>query len=488
MFRATRMTSFVSGLLWVCFWLGQSATVAKAQDGEGSSPPPINQGVQEMDPLYDDPKLLVILIDGLRWDAINTSHVTTEGCIEEGITCLDPDSFFTRVQSEGSTAAWNSPVYPTLALTNLFTIATGVLPATHEVVEEGDSLAVPPLWRTAVNAGKKTAVLRWTRCAGEPEDPLLTCANPAPLEGIDNLLVQLVGDSALAAEMIGSGNYSLVMMRTELISWASEHYGPSSDEVQRLVEEMEAILDSLFQELQEADEWEQLSVVLVSTNGLADTKPAVSSPLPLAACLQGLAPAPRTRFTSAGSVLLAPADNAQQLIDKLESCEDLLPDAVSWHKLSDLLEVDRLNGKDDEVLVVAQPGYRLAMDKEEPSFVDSIHSEDGRLQLARAEAQSGKGSLAGAGYETHSSDMSGVFIAKGPDLLQGSTGNSVVQTDVYQLLCRQLQLAPEPHHGHWQAVSWMIQTSEANGHQMQSSSCTCCSAAMLLLVGYLFGR
>ena len=61
----------------------------------------------------------------LRWDSINTTH--SSPCTKDGKEdmCSNPGSYFTAAQREGSTAAWNTPVFPTTTLPNIFTIATG---------------------------------------------------------------------------------------------------------------------------------------------------------------------------------------------------------------------------------------------------------------------------------------------------------------------------------------------------------------------------
>uniref|UniRef100_A0A6A7G2F6 Ectonucleotide pyrophosphatase/phosphodiesterase family member 6-like n=1 Tax=Hirondellea gigas TaxID=1518452 RepID=A0A6A7G2F6_9CRUS len=418
----------------------------------------------------ENSKLLVILIDGLRWDAINTSHIHHgEGCAEG---CVDAESFFTTVQRVGATAAYNNPVFPTTPTPNWNTIASGLLPMSHGVLSDTgrtlETAGLTPIWESSVSSGKKTALIGWTSCDGVTTDPLLICTDRISLSGAANLLVQLTGDAALAAELLVAQEHSLVMMRTSLVYWASEHVGPKSKFVRRMMAEMEAVLEELFLELRNAGIWDKVSVVLVSGNGQTSTRPAVSRPVRVEECLT--APV-HYRYSSAGSAILIPPEHttAEQMVEQLEKCEEFAPGTASWYQKTELPPVDQWAGGNNEVLLVASEGFALRDVVNRTSGRDLLYSEDGDLQLARAELPrgpaGGRGRMAGDGYDTANLDMNAVFIAKGPGVVRGVTGASILQTDVYQVLCHLAGLQPQLHHGQWDTVDWMMVPSACSTMQ-----------------------
>lgn len=47
-------------------------------------------------------------------------------------------------------------------------------------------------------------------------------------------------------------------MRTDILSWAAEHYGPSTDALRDILQETETILDALFTEIKQAGKWDEV--------------------------------------------------------------------------------------------------------------------------------------------------------------------------------------------------------------------------------------
>lgn len=63
-----------------------------------------------------------------RWDWIipdNSSLSTTCNGDDKSSACTEHGRTFTRLQQEGVTAAWNTPVFPTNPLPNMITMVTG---------------------------------------------------------------------------------------------------------------------------------------------------------------------------------------------------------------------------------------------------------------------------------------------------------------------------------------------------------------------------
>ena len=116
-------------------------------------------------------KLLIILVDGFRWDYVSMDH-TLKG--------------FPKIAENGVHAQYVTPIFPALSYPNWYTITTGLYAESHGMIQNfmydktrndsfrmGPDLNVShthwwnktePLWITAEKQGIRTAMYLWDGC------------------------------------------------------------------------------------------------------------------------------------------------------------------------------------------------------------------------------------------------------------------------------------------------------------------------------------
>jgi len=219
-------------------------------------------------------KLLVILLDGFRWDYIDQQ---------------DKESLpgFRRIISQGVRAKWVKPIFPSLSYASWTTLSTGLYAENHNVIgnyfmdvltrdkfelfnRTASSMQrwwqdAEPIWATATRNNLKVATLLWAR-SDIPYRGIL----PAYGQGFEKTKgFHVLGDNLERAIRMFKDGYDLIMMYNEHIDNKGHQYGPQSSELKKAVQEVDGQLDTFLKHL-EADKLDQqVNVMIVSDHGMA---------------------------------------------------------------------------------------------------------------------------------------------------------------------------------------------------------------------------
>ena len=360
----------------------------------------------------DAPVLLLISLDGFRWDYLG--HY--------------PAPALERLAAGGVRAQSLQPVYPTLTFPNHYSLATGMYPAEHGIVANDFPGADGTSWyhykkRASVQDG------RWYR--GEPiwvaaeRAGLVSAAfffvgSEAPVGGILPTHWRAYDVDVPAAARIDQALAWLALPLTERphlvalyfedVDVASHRYGPGSPESIAAIRDVDGHIGQLLAGLDELPVRDEVYVVVVSDHGqsryAADSEPLVLSDfLDLA----------DVTVVDAGTFayLYLPRDDAARAADivhrvnaRWQHGRALLPGKApaGWH----LAPLPRIG----DVIVQADPGHAV------------LSSRDKLSRLNRG----------AHGWAPEFRDMHGIFIARGPGLPAGVLVDTVEAVEVYPLL------------------------------------------------------
>ncbi|KAJ8036731.1 Ectonucleotide pyrophosphatase/phosphodiesterase family member 7 [Holothuria leucospilota] len=221
-------------------------------------------------------KVLLLLIDGLRWDQFG----------------LDIPSL-QRLENYGVKADWLDSVFLTNTVPNMYSLATGLYPESHGVIHnqffnakthtlivdyddvsnitEFFDTGVEPLWVSAILAGKKVACFMWAGTA-------------VPVKGVqcDHVTYQnswnrenyLPKDQVKDAVLwIVEEDFDLVLLALELPDKALHKSGIDSDQFHSDLWKVDSILNCLLDDIDQRGLWETLNVIVVSDHGHATVDP-----------------------------------------------------------------------------------------------------------------------------------------------------------------------------------------------------------------------
>lgn len=221
----------------------------------------------------EQPYLIVLSLDGFRWDYTQNAHTPT----------LD------SLKKVGVMAESLKPSYPTKTFPNHYSMATGLYPDHHglvdnnfhapdlgrkysmkkrEAVEDGTFYGGEPIWVTAEKQGVTSATFFWVGSEAE-----IKGVRPSywykydwtiPFEHrIDSIVNWLSTPEP---------------KRPHLIMWyysepdhTGHEAGPESEETRLLIEELDAYLNNFFAKMRKLPMFDQLNFIITSDHGMNAT-------------------------------------------------------------------------------------------------------------------------------------------------------------------------------------------------------------------------
>ena len=369
----------------------------------------------------DSPYLILISIDGFRWDYPSLYDTPA----------LD------RLARGGVRAEALRPVYPTLTFPNHYSIATGLHPAEHGIIHNhfpnGQRSAWYHLWdRSSVEDGS------WYG-----GDPIWVVAERS---GLVSAAYYFVGTEAAIGDVSPSHWYSfdesvpagarveqvidwlrlpakerphMITLYFEDVDDAGHDFGPGSPELGEAVALVDASIGRLLDATDELGLRDDVHVLVVSDHGQAgyvrtDDTLILSDHIDL----DGL------EIINGGSY----ASIYQQVPDKGRAAE--IRDAINsnWSHgrayLRDETPADWRVSDDarfPEIFVAPELGHAV------------VSSSDKRRKLKRGDH----------GWEPRYREMHGIFIASGPRLVAGQEVAEISAVDIYPLMLELLQIADQ---------------------------------------------
>ncbi|XP_023340595.1 ectonucleotide pyrophosphatase/phosphodiesterase family member 6 isoform X2 [Eurytemora carolleeae] len=417
-------------------------------------------------------KLLIIVLDGFRWDYMEQYERRT------GLT-LDG---FRAFQSGGVRSEYLESVFPAESFPAWQTLQTGLYPENHDIVgnqfydseihkQLGNSGQAffniedqrstqhmkwwqkdEPLWATAKKHDVTFAAYLWGRCDipydAEKRLRFDFCENLYQKDGTKTLRINV--DKAL---MNFQSEFDAAIIYEDSLERAAEDYGPNSSQLEDKVKELDLAISHLSDRLNVTNMADIVNVVILSDHGMSQAAPPRRTDLTESGeemeirkiQLSDTLSRENVRWVvgsgSHAAVYPRGKEFRQQIIEELSNIQGIqvfdhpdIPERFHY----------KLSKNTPPILVLASPGTVIlssTSDVQRPSYLD----RNGGYNPQRLIEQTKMGV---AGYDPEEPDMRGIFMARGPAFKDtGEVLPPVQLVDVYELLCKVLDIEPRPNDG-----------------------------------------
>lgn len=353
--------------------------------------------------------VILVSIDGMRWDYPAKTRAPA----------------FARMAAQGASAGSLIPPFPSSTFPSHASLATGVFPDKHGIVnnefldrargpyrreDDASWLLAEPLWVTAERQGIRTAVYHWVFSYTPWHGIAATRSMPfssetRDSEKIDRILEWLARPRPDRPRLILS-----YLHGTDALGHGD---GPDAPTVTERVRQTDRLVARLLKALESVP---GSALVVVSDHGMA----AVSRVLRLRDLL-GAGDARRARAVSSGAVsnvycpdagACSAAEAALRRVVGLTVFRlDELPAELRY----------RVPERTGDLVVIAPPGAYFV---------------DGNAEGPRARGMHG--------YRPEQQEMHGIFFAMGAGVKAGAHRDSLLAVDVEPFVCRLLGIAPPP--------------------------------------------
>jgi alkaline phosphatase D len=377
----------------------------------------------------DQPILIMLSLDGFRWDY--------------------PDIYKTpnldKIEEKGVKANSLIPSFPTKTFPNHYSIATGLYPDNHGLVNNtymdpergelfrlGDRSKVEdphyyggePIWVTAEKQGVPAASFFWV-------------GSEAPIQGIQPGIWKKF-DSSIPFETRMDSVLSWVGLPTEkrprLITWYMEepdktghNYGPVSKETGQVVNYLDSLVGVFMNRLYSKPENREINFIVLSDHGMGETNGDRYIDID-----KNLKPEWIKFILGYNPVMLIEpeAGYTDSILFVLNKDENL----QAWKKseLPDHLNYGK-NPRISEIVVAADSGWSIGTDDVPDFEVGGAH-----------------------GYDFRNKDMHAIFYAIGPAFKKGYSHPSFYNVDIYLLIAEILGLEPAQTDGNYQRIRAML--------------------------------
>ena len=335
-------------------------------------------------------------------------------------------------------AATMVPSYPSSTFPNHFTLATGLVPDHHGIVnsqfwapEKGELFSMgdsatrynpyyfggEPIWVTAKKQGVKSASIYWVgsdvAIQGLYPDYYLRWDNEPRLT-----YPQRVDEALRIAKLPESERPSLLMVYFDEPDWTTHHYGPVAEESEAVIEELDSLMGILYRGLKELDYG--VNLIVTSDHGMTEI-----SDEKFISIEQSVNPDWVERIVST---------NPTSIFCK-EGCRDSL-----FNQLSKVKHISVWRKEE----VPAHLNYGTSN-----HLGDIIVAPDLGWQFATTP----RGLNGAHGYDINEPDMQIIFRACGPDFKRGYTlPHSFSNVDLYSILAELLKIEPAKTDGSLEKV------------------------------------
>lgn len=370
------------------------------------------------------PRTVVVLsLDGFRSDYAGRAFTPT----------LD------SIAAAGVTAGFR-PAFPSQTFANHYSMATGLYPDHHGLVNnafydadldrvyrKGDPQPAlfggEPIWNTAKKQGLRSAVFHWI-------------GSEYPVQGLQPDIWKPYDKSvsfAARADTIISWLQQPDSIKPQLIMWyfeepdfAGHRFSPDSEAVIAEVEQLDRELGRFFEQVRQLPDSEAIDFVIVSDHGMATVEAAD--------CIQleDYIPADSFSYIFDGvPTLLYPlpsfADSAYRLLQQIPRTQvfrkEEMPDRFRYGT----------NPRIGDLILLPETGTNIY-------YQSAPKSERGGMH----------------GYDNFAPEMEGIFYAAGPSFASGKTQPVLDNVNLYLILSRLLGLTPAPNDGDETAISGLF--------------------------------
>lgn len=373
--------------------------------------------------------LVVLSMDGCRWDYPQMADMP----------------HLESVASEGVKAQSVQPVFPANTFPTHFSIATGLYPDHHGIVNNsfrdtlmdlpysmGNRDAVEnaafyngePIWVTAEKQGVKAASFFWA-------------GSEAPIKGVRPSITMRWDGSVPYETRIDSvvqwlnkpekDRPGLIMWYMDEPDGVGHDHGPESPQTKATLEHLDSLLGVFLSKIEKLPISEKVNIIVTSDHGMSETSE-----------------------------------------NRIIYLDDYLKE--SWTEKRGWTSFFPKPGFEDSVLSALERAPHIDAWKKE-DIPDSLHygtnprippivaSRESGWSVARRYQKPDRYNGGSHGYSPYQKDMHVIFYAKGPAFKKGYVHPTFESVDLYSLMAHILKLDPAGTDGHFEAVAGMLNAS-----------------------------
>lgn len=392
------------------------------------------------------PTTLIISLDGFRADFLNrglTPRLNT--FIKEGVSPL-----------------YMTPSFPSVTFPNHYTLVTGLYPESHGVV--GNTFWDPdlqeefyytdpersldpkwwrgePFWVTAEKAGVHTAIHMWPGSEAHIlgiEPTFIDKYNGK--ETLENKVARVL--EYLDKPGLENTTAKVEDMRPQIIAAyvpnvdAMGHkYGPNSTEVRDTIQDVDQMLDQIFQGLEERNLTQIVNVIVVSDHGMATTD------MHRVIQLEDLIDINKIEHTDGWPLVGLRPKNPEDLENLYEELVEKSKSNPNWDVfLRDMDMPERFHFSNNDRIaplwIIPKTGWAIVMKEE----YDVVAAKEKKEQYHPRGLH---------GYDHEHPLMRAIFVARGPAFPHEphSKVELFQNINVYNILCDSVGLTPVPNNG-----------------------------------------
>lgn len=372
--------------------------------------------------LVADPLVILVSIDGCRWDYPELHEAPT----------------LQRIATEGFRVERLIPSYPTKTFPNHYTLVTGLHPESHGIIQnkfwddnfeawfgignhpaarEGRWWGGEPIWLTAQRQGLRTACMFWpgTEADIKGQYPDKWRRYDGSISELDRVRQVLQWTELPAAE-----RPHFITLYFEAVDSAGHSFGPTAKQTGSALQVVDQALDQLRQRLIKQGLWESTHLIITSDHGMTDIDTS------RAIVLEDLINLDDVRIifdgASGGLNAINPSQTAE-LVQALNQHPHLK--AFTRSDVPARLHFSA-NDRIPDIVLIPDLGWKTRKRPVSP----------------------GSSNWGGDhGFDNIEPDMASIFIGRGPQFDAGKQLKSAPNTSVYNLLCHLLQITPAPNEG-----------------------------------------
>jgi alkaline phosphatase D len=383
------------------------------------------------------PIVIMVGIDGLRWDAIDRHPAPT----------------LSALAAEGVRAEALIPVMPSLTFVNFYSLATGLyaehtgitgnMPYSREYDDvmlrnmhaEGRWWGGEPIWVTAENQGIRTAAMFWLGSEAEIKGVRPTHWTPYEhnkphQERVDQVLEWLA--------MPEDERPRLITLYFSDVDSAEHRYGPQTAEEGNAIAKVDASLANLRAGIENLGMTDRVNIIVVSDHGMTDIDPE------FVVYLDDYIDLDHTFIPTFHSTdgprsnpfvhIFVKDGNVDAMYQKLKNADE----KIKVYKRADIPEGWHLNNTDrtGDIFVAA---------------------DDGGMIFARSMTSVYKYAAKGMhGYDRFDTNMGATFIAAGPNIKKRGMVKKFENVEVYGILAHILDITPAETDGNINNVDYFL--------------------------------
>lgn len=386
-------------------------------------------------------KLLLILIDGLRADALEHGQAPQ----------------LARLASDGVHARWMTPSYPALTLPNAYTLITGLRPDHHgivhntmedpllgaseserqEAISNGRWWGGEPIWVSAEHAGIRSATFLWPG-----SEASIAGTRPSRWYAYNK---HISADTQITQALRwlnerGPDAPRLVILRFEQVNTAGDNFGPDSPQYAAAVNMIDSAIGRLIDSLRQHGKLTDTDVIVVSDQGIAPIPGDHAVPLERIVQLSDV------HVVSDGQVLgITPLPGHESKVEAM---------VLGAHATYDCWRKQAL-----------PTHWHYGTHPRIPNIVCQMHEGWNALSAAQITKRNPLQMGGSSGFDPMLPSMRAVFLANGPSFMPNLLLNPINNVDIYPLLARLLGIAMAPNDGNPRALLQALRTSNtANGY------------------------